>query len=109
LFQFIGWKHITMVHFEQENVLFFSTCCTILGVVFFSFHLTFSKTLKMDFWHKSSLTILVIFQMIVFYIKYLCIHTHLCLFEWKPHPYFFVKSNEWKSWYRIEMAQWIHM
>jgi hypothetical protein len=58
--------------------LFFSVLCIILGAIFLSFLLAFWKTLKMDFWHISSLTIFVIFQMIVFFQK-----THLRLFEWK--------------------------
>jgi hypothetical protein len=37
----------------------------------------------MNFGHKSSLTILVIFQVIVFFQKTYMYYTHLCLFEWK--------------------------
>jgi len=72
-----GWKHTMVVHFGQENVLIFNTFCIILGVDFFSFHLDFWKTIKMDFCHKSSFTIIVIFQMIVFFQKHLCIHTFM--------------------------------
>jgi len=52
---------------------------------FFSFHLEFWKTHKMDFWYKAFNTILGTFQIICFFNKLLCIHT-FCLFEWKPHP-----------------------
>jgi hypothetical protein len=51
---------------------------------FFSSHLTFWETLKMDFWHKSSSTILVIFQMIVVFQKNFYAFKHACLNE-KPH------------------------
>jgi hypothetical protein len=83
LFRFVGWNHIIVVHFEQENVFFFGTFCIILGVDFFSFHLMFLETLKMDFWHKSSLTILIIFQHDSVFSKNFYVFTHLCLFEWK--------------------------
>ncbi len=53
------------------------------GGIFFPFHLGFWETLKMDFGHKSSFTILVIFQMIVFFQKTYMYYTNLCLFEWK--------------------------
>ncbi len=53
-----------------------------MGAYFFSFHLAFWKSLKMDFWQKSSYIILVIFQMIVFFQKpFLCSHTYICLNE----------------------------
>ncbi len=52
------------------------------GGIFFSFHLAFWETLKMDFWHKSSHTILVIFQKIMFFQKtFLYSHTYICLNE----------------------------
>jgi hypothetical protein len=44
---------------------------------FFSFHLTFRKTNKMDFWYKAFNTILGTFQIICFFNKLLCIHTFL--------------------------------
>jgi hypothetical protein len=89
------------IHFLVHFVLFW-------GHIFF-LYLAFWKTLKMDFWHKFSFTILVIFQMIMFFQKtFMYSHTYVCLNE-KPHPNFFVKSHEWKSSYGIEMGQWIHM
>ncbi len=96
------WKHITMVHSRQENVLLFSTSCIILGAKFSPFHFMFWETLKMDFWHKSSHTNLVIFQMIMFFKKLLYIHTLMLVWLKNFIQLFFVKSHEWNSSYRIE-------
>jgi hypothetical protein len=49
----IGWKHVTMVPFKQENVLFFSTFCIILGVGFLSFHLVLNENTENGFFTQS--------------------------------------------------------
>jgi hypothetical protein len=73
-----------MVYFVQKMYSFCSTLCIFWGI-FFSFHLVFWETLKMYFWHKSSNTILVIFQMIVVCQKtFMYSHIYACLDE-KPH------------------------
>jgi len=65
-----------------KKMQIFGTFYIILGVDFFSFHPMFWETLKMDFEHNSSYTILVIFQMIVFFQKtYMYSHTYICLNE----------------------------
>ncbi len=64
---------------SKQMYFLLRTFCIILGKFFLSFHLMFSKTHKMDFWHKSSNTILVNFQMIVFSNKLLCIHTFMSI------------------------------
>jgi hypothetical protein len=105
----VGSKHTMVVHFGKKMYSFSSTICIILKTDLFYFYLAFWKMLKIDFWHKFSFTILVIFQMIMFFQKtFMYSHTYISLNE-KPRPIFFVKSREWNSSYRIEMGQWTQM
>jgi hypothetical protein len=83
----LKWKHAIVVHFEQENVLFWGYFLyIILGVEFPSFHSMFWETHKIDFWHKASNTNLVTFQIIVFFQQtFMYSHIYVCL-NGKPHP-----------------------
>jgi hypothetical protein len=88
---------------------FWARKCAHFKIHFVLFHLAFWKTIKMDLWHKFSHTILVIFQMIVFFQKtYMYSRTYACL-NGKLHPDVFLKSHEWNSSCKIEMGQWTHM
>jgi hypothetical protein len=74
----------------------------ILGVDFLSFHLTFWKTHKIDFWHKASSTIVVTFQMIMFFQQnFMYSHIYVYLNE---------KIIQMQNFsYRIEIGQWTHI
>jgi len=90
----------------KKMYLFFNTLCIILGQIF-SISSSILKTLTMRIWHKSPFIILFIFQMIMFFhqkknYSHTYTYTYTCLNE-KPHPYFFVKSYECNSSYKIEM------
>ncbi len=71
-----------MVHFKQEKCKFLAHFI-LFWENFFFISSSVLRNIKMDFGHKSSFTILVIFQMIVFFQKTYMYYTHTCLFEWK--------------------------
>jgi hypothetical protein len=81
----------------------------LFGASFLLFHLVFGETYKMDFWHKASNTIFIIFQKRIIFQQFFKKFTHL-MFIWMKNviKMFFVKSQEWNFSYKTEMIQLIH-
>jgi hypothetical protein len=82
------WKHVTLIHFGQKNLFFFWYILYFWGIFFF-ISSNVLKTHKIKFWCKTFNTILVIFQMIMFF-QQTCMYSHnytcftqLHLFQWK--------------------------